>query len=416
MPNLTSVGITAGIPTSGTGTVSTIDNFLGVAGTPSTQVLSVQGVSSGTAQPNTILDAAGSGRGVNVDINHALYTDLQAVGGSTVTTAGTGIQLVGVASGSGGSAITATSNALDVNIKSGTVTATTGGLTDTQLRATPVPVSGTVTVTSTTANAGTNLNTSALALETGGNLAAVATATGAVSDTAVTDPTLSGSEIALLKGIISTLDTDAVTLGQATKANSVPVTIASDQGATAVTGTFWQATQPVSGTVTANAGTNLDTSTLALETGGNLATIATNTPAVGQTTMSASVPVTVASDQSNLTTQYAPVASLVSGAITSAMTGTTSTSLLDAPAGSLRNYVTSIIVSNSHATVGTDVILQDGSGGTTLMTIPAAPAYGGAVVYLNPPLVQPTVATALYCANVTTGSSTKVSAVGYTAL
>ena len=42
----------------------------------------------------------------------------------------------------------------------------------------------------------------------------------------------------------------------------------------AVTGTFWQATQPVSGTVTANAGTNLNTSALALESGGNLATLA----------------------------------------------------------------------------------------------------------------------------------------------
>jgi len=42
------------------------------------------------------------------------------------------------------------------------------GLTDAELRATPVPVSGTVT-----ANAGTNLNTSALALEAGGNLAAI---------------------------------------------------------------------------------------------------------------------------------------------------------------------------------------------------------------------------------------------------
>src|SRR6266566_9838290 len=41
-----------------------------------------------------------------------------------------------------------------------------------------------------------------------------------------------------------------------------------------VSGTFWQATQPVSGTVTANAGTNLNTSLLALESGGNLATLA----------------------------------------------------------------------------------------------------------------------------------------------
>ena len=40
-----------------------------------------------------------------------------------------------------------------------------------------------------------------------------------------------------------------------------------------VSGTFWQATQPVSGTVTANAGTNLNTSLLALESGGNLAAL-----------------------------------------------------------------------------------------------------------------------------------------------
>ena len=56
---------------------------------------------------------------------------------------------------------------------------------------------------------------------------------------------------------------------------------------TPVTGTFWQATQPISiaaalpagantiGSVTANAGTNLNTSALALETGGNLAAVAT---------------------------------------------------------------------------------------------------------------------------------------------
>src|SRR6478752_7873333 len=101
--------------------------------------------------------------------------------------------------------------------------------------------------------------------------------------------------------------------GQATKAESLPVTLASDQGSLAitgsvtasfspaqhvivdsmpgggstadvtdrvgrllghvtvdnaslaVTGTFWQATQPISGTVTANAGTNLNTSALALD-------------------------------------------------------------------------------------------------------------------------------------------------------
>lgn len=110
---------------------------------------------------------------------------------------------------------------------------------------------------------------------------------------------------------------------------------------------------------------------------------------------------------------YANPENFVSGAITSAMTGTTSTSLIAAPASGLRNYITQITVSNSHATVGTDVIIQDGSGGTTLYTIPAAAAYGGASITFPVPLRQPTTATAIYCANVTTGSSTKVSASGY---
>lgn len=110
---------------------------------------------------------------------------------------------------------------------------------------------------------------------------------------------------------------------------------------------------------------------------------------------------------------YANPENFVSGAITTAMTSTTSTSLIAAPAAGLRNYITTIICSNAHATVGTDIIIQDGSGGTTLLTIPAAAVYGGAVVNLPVPLRQPTTATALFCANVTTGASTKVSAVGY---
>jgi hypothetical protein len=114
-----------------------------------------------------------------------------------------------------------------------------------------------------------------------------------------------------------------------------------------------------------------------------------------------------------ITLPYANPENFVSGAITSAMTGTTSTSLVAAPAAGLRNYITTIVVSNAHATVGTDIIIQDGSGGTTLMTIPATAVYGGAVINLPVPLRQPTTATAIYCANVTTGASTKVSAVGY---
>ena len=103
----------------------------------------------------------------------------------------------------------------------------------------------------------------------------------------------------------------------------------------------------------------------------------------------------------------------VSGAITTAMAGIVSTSLVAAPGVGLRNYITTIIVSNAHATVGTDIVIQDGTGGATLLTIPAAAVYGGAAITLPTPLRQPTANTAIFVANVTTGASTKVSAVGY---
>ena len=92
-----------------------------------------------------------------------------------------------------------------------------------------------------------------------------------------------------------TLGADGVNNGDISSANPMPVS-----------GTFYQATQPVSGpltdtqlratavpvsgTVTANAGTNLNTSALALETGGNLATLVARTPVAGQAAMTASSP------------------------------------------------------------------------------------------------------------------------------
>jgi hypothetical protein len=81
------------------------------------------------------------------------------------------------------------------------------------------PVSGTVT-----ANAGTNLNTSALALD--------ATLTGGTAQARITD----GTNVATVKA--------ASTLPAATD-KAVVVTA---RDSIAVTGTFWQATQPVSGT------------------------------------------------------------------------------------------------------------------------------------------------------------------------
>ena len=220
------------------------------------------------------------------------------------------------------------------------------------------------------------------------------------------------------------VDIGDVTINNASGAAAVNI----QDGGNSITvdGTFWQATQPVSGTVTANAGTG--TMAVSMATNTPLGTVAHDSAdsgapiKVGGRASSAEITAVTTGDRTDFITDlagkqvmmpYANNENFVSGAITTAMTGTTSTSLVAAPAAGLRNYITTIIVSNSHATVGTDVIIQDGSAGTTLMTIPAAAVYGGAVINLPVPLRQPTTATAIYCANVTTGASTKVSAVGY---
>jgi hypothetical protein len=87
-----------------------------------------------------------------------------------------------------------------------------------------------------------------------------------------------------------TLGADGADGGFVSSANPLPVSDAGGSltvdgpltdaqlraSAVPVSGTFFQATQPISGTVTANAGSNLNTSTLALEAGGNLAAAATS--------------------------------------------------------------------------------------------------------------------------------------------
>lgn len=111
---------------------------------------------------------------------------------------------------------------------------------------------------------------------------------------------------------------------------------------------------------------------------------------------------------------YANTENFVSGS-TSAMTATTSTSVIASAGGSLRNYVTACTFSNSHATVGTMILLQDGSGGATLWQAPAAAVFGGAHVIFPTPL-KTTAATALFTVNVTTGANTFVSCTGYKGL
>jgi hypothetical protein len=128
--------------------------------------------------------------------------------------------------------------------------------------------------------------------------------------------------------------------------------------------------------------------------------------------------VVLATDQPALTNalKVSPSTSNLVSGLTTAMTGTTSTAItgIGAPGSNIFNYITQITVGNSHGTVGTFVEIQDGSGGTTFYTIPAAAVYGGATLSFNPPLKQPTANTALYCKNTTTGANVIVSASGFT--
>ena len=155
-----------------------------------------------------------------------------------------------------------------------------------------------------TFNAGTNLNTSSLMIESSGNLDIIVTNTDSISS------------------FISSINGKMPTQGQKTSANSIPVVIASNQGVY---------------TVTANAGTNLNTSALALESGGNLDTIVTNTgnidtstasintkiPSQGQATMAQSTPIVIASNQSNVAVNLTQV----NGNTVNTGTGNTSTSV-----------------------------------------------------------------------------------------
>lgn len=113
---------------------------------------------------------------------------------------------------------------------------------------------------------------------------ALSSGTDSVAITAASLPLPSGAATSALQttgnSSLSSIDSKTPALGQALAAGSVPVVLTAAQLTTLTpltTVAVTQSTSPwvVSGTVTANAGTNLNTSALALEAGGHLASIDT---------------------------------------------------------------------------------------------------------------------------------------------
>jgi len=96
--------------------------------------------------------------------------------------------------------------------------------------------------------------------------------------------------------------------------------------------------------------------------------------------------------------------------VTSAITDTSSTQVIAAQAAGIRIYVTALLVTNSHATVGTFVEILDGP--TIIWKGYAAEVGGGFSQSFTVPL-KGTAATALNAHCVTTGANVIVSAAGY---
>ena len=204
--------------------------------------------------------------------------------------------------------------------------------------------------------------------------------------------------------------------GSAASANSAPVVIASDQASIPVAATLAAETTKVIGTarIIGNSGATLDAATNG--------TIPTNVLNIGAQAVSSENSAVTTAKQVQLvadlvgkliTLPYANPENFVAGA-TAAITDTTNTSIIASAGGSLRNYITNILVTNSHATVGTLVEIRDGAT-TVLYRGYAAPAGGGFSVTLNVPL-RGTAATAVTASCITTGSNVYVSASGFKGL
>lgn len=212
-----------------------------------------------------------------------------------------------------------------------------------------------------------------------------------------------------------------------TGTGSIRVTIASDNTAFSVNATLAAETTKVIGTVNIAAAQTLATvttvSTVTAITGGGVAhdgVDSGNPIKTGGRARSSEISPVASDDRvdfisdlagKQIVLPYANPENFVS-ASTAAITDTTSTSVIASAGGSLRNYITSVIVTNSHATVGTFVKITDGSGGTVLWQGYAAAAGGGFTMSFPTPL-RGSAATAIHAVCVTTGANVIVAAAGY---
>lgn len=217
--------------------------------------------------------------------NHVpLLTGLSSVDGLTpvplAADPATGKLLVSSSGGAAGTqyAEGATTAPGTGNLSLGRYKATPPSLTDGQLYGLQLDTSGNLKVTGSLSVGGTTDNSSFTAGTSTGtptmgfyHSTIDAVTDGRAAAVAITANRAQHSNLRNASGTeVGTASTPLQVSIANTGANATAIKVDGSAVTQPVSGTFWQATQPVSGTVTANAGTNLNTSALALESGGNL--------------------------------------------------------------------------------------------------------------------------------------------------
>lgn len=240
---------------------------------------------SGTTQPvsGTVTANAGSG---SFTVVQATAANLNATVTGAVAATQSGTWTV-----QPGNTANTTPWLSTINQGGNSATVSAGGALKTDSSATTQPVSGTIT-----ANAGTgsftvaqataaNLNATVVGTVTSnvgttGGLALDATLTGGTARNKITD----GTNNAAVKAASTAAGaTDPALVVAISPNNSVAVTGTFFQATQPVSGTFFQATQPVSGTVTANAGTGNFTVAQATAANLNATVVGTVTSNIGTT-------------------------------------------------------------------------------------------------------------------------------------
>lgn len=178
-------------------------------------------------------------------------------------------------------------------------------------------------------------------------------------------------------GSLSAINSKTLTAGQKTMANSYPVTIASDQSALPVTGTFWQATQPVSVSslpLPAGAATSANQTT----GNGTLSAISGQLPAtLGQKTSANSEAVVLASDQSPIPITGSVSATNPSVGSTGAATPASATLVGGSDGTDLKallvNNITGYLEANAHQAGTWSMTATQSSGANLHVNVDSAP-------------------------------------------